>query len=305
MIFFGTGNLACTVLSELLESGFSFDAIVTQPDKPAGRGKKLQAPPIKRLAQKHELKVLQYEKLDVKAQEQLRSFGSVLYIVAEYGLLIPPSVLETPDRGILNVHPSLLPEYRGATPIQTALLDGKDVTGVTIMLLDEELDHGPIIAQSSFSIYEEETYVTLEAKLGRLGAELLTKNIKPWLESTISATAQDHSKATFCSKIAKQDGLIDWTSPAKNISNMWRAYAKWPGVYTHFKEKLLKLSDIREADQTNKPPGTVFVDSSENLYVACGDGSILVDRLQLSGKKNLPATDFLRGHSDLVGSVLK
>lgn len=305
MIFFGTNNLACTVLSELLEGGFSFDAVVTQPDKPVGRGKKLQAPPIKRLAEKYNIPVLQFAKLDSDAQAQLVTHNADLFIVAEYGLLIPPAVLDLPRHGTLNVHPSMLPEYRGATPIQSALISGQTMSGVTVMLLDEGMDHGPIITQATAPIADEDTYITLEAKLGRLGAELLKKNIQPWLDGKITAKEQYHAAATFCSKIQKKDGLIQWSDSAENITNKWRAYAKWPGVFSHFNGKLLKISDVSQADQTNKTPGTVFVDSSENLYIACGDGSILVERLQLSGKKQLSSIDFLRGHSDIVDSVLK
>lgn len=303
MIFFGTHNLACTVLHELLESGFSFDAVVTQPDKPAGRGKQMQQPPIKRLAEKHKIEVLQYASLDKEALQKLASYNPELFVVVEYGLLIPQDALDIPRRGSLNVHPSILPQYRGATPIQSALLDGLTITGVTLMLLDAELDHGPIVAQKTSPIEPEDNYLTLEARLGRIGAQLLAQNIGPWIDGSITPAQQNHQDATFCSKLEKEDGQIDWNTLSTTIVNKHRAYFKWPGIFTYYKGNILKLTAVAEGPVTNLAPGTVFTEQ-EQLFIACKDSSVEVQRLARAGKKEMDALSFLRGSSALVGTKL-
>ncbi len=295
IIFFGTHTLATTVLNELIAApDFKILAVVTQPDKPVGRGNKVEAPLIKKFAEQHAVPVLQFAKLKEDAVAQLQSLNADLFIVAEYGLLIPTSVLALPSHGVLNVHPSLLPKYRGASPIQSAILNGAEKTGVSIMLLDKEMDHGPILAQEQCVIDDHDITPTLEAKLGRLGAALLARVIPGWVAGKIQGREQDHTQATFCKKLSREDGRIDWTKSAEEIYRMWRAYLPWPGVFTMWNGKRLKLTSL-----SLKEGG-----DDGRLTLACGTSAIIIERLQLEGKKELDAEAFLRGYPSFVGSAL-
>ena len=327
LVFFGTGTLACSVLNALIDaSDIEILALITQPDKPAGRGKKLQAPPIKKLTQHHELPILQFPKLRDEAIEEIKKLGSDIFVVAEYGLLIPRAVLDLPAHGTLNVHPSLLPKYRGASPIQSAILAGEKETGVSIMLLDEEMDHGPVLVQETLSIDDDDSAPTLEAKLGRLGAQLIAVALPQWVAGKHEAKQQDHDSATYCTKISRDDGRIDWNLSADEIYRRFRAYLPWPGIFTEWNGKRLKLTHISpppsrgggrgEGDQNKTPlpvplpqgergrtPGTIFLDG-DKLYIATGDGTIVVDRLQLEGKKEMDAQAFMNGYSNFVDTIL-
>lgn len=322
IVFFGTHTFATTVLNELINaSDVQILAVVTPLDKPAGRGNKVESPLIKKFAEQHRLPVLQFQKLKNEAVEQLQTLNADLFVVAEYGLLIPSSVLTLPSHGVLNVHPSLLPKYRGASPIQSALLNGDAETGVTIMVLDAEMDHGPILAQERCAIDPHDTTPTLEAKLGRFGAELLIKTFPDWIAGTITPREQDHTQATFCKKLTRDDGRIDWSKSAEKIYRMWRAYLPWPGVFTMWNGKRVKIVDCHPERSEAKPSevegsheilrraqndniGTPFLTHNKNLAIACGTGTIIVERLQLEGKKELEATAFLRGYPSFLGTQL-
>lgn len=310
VVFFGTDALATTVLHELANATeITIVAIVTQPDKPAGRGNKLGEPLTKRFAEQHGLSVLQFAKLKDDAIAQLRGLNADVFVVAEYGLLIPSSVLEIPSHGVLNVHPSLLPKYRGASPIQCTILNGETEAGVSIMLLDKEMDHGPILAQERCVIDEHDTAPTLEAKLGRLGALLLIKTLPDWIAGTITPREQDHAQATFCKKLTRDEGHIDWSKSAEEIYRLWRAYLPWPGVFTMWNGKRIILASLRareagEAIPSGLRQGTPFLTPDKNLAIACGTGAIIVERLQLEGKKELEAAAFLRGYPAFLNSHL-
>lgn len=322
IIFFGTHTLATTVLNELINApDIQILAVVTQPDKPAGRGNKVESPLIKKFAEQHRLPVLQFQKLKNEAVEQLQTLDADLFVVAEYGLLIPPSVLALPPHGVLNVHPSLLPKYRGASPVQSAILNGDTETGVSIMLLDAEMDHGPILAQEQCLIDGHDTAPTLEAKLGRLGAALLIKAMPDWVAGKIKAREQNHAQATFCKKLTRDDGHIDWSKSAEEIYRMWRAYLPWPGVFTMWNGKRVKIVSCHPERSEAKPSevegsneilrraqndgvGTPFFTPDKNLAIACGFGVIIVERLQLEGKKELDTPAFLRGYPAFVGTKL-
>lgn len=318
IVFFGTHTFATTVLNELINApDVQILAVVTPLDKPAGRGNKVESPLIKKFAEQHRLPILQFQKLKNEAVEKLRTLNADLFVVAEYGLLIPPSVLALPPHGVLNVHPSLLPKYRGASPVQSALLNGDAETGVSIMLLDAEMDHGPILAQERCVVDEHDTTPTLEAKLGRLGAALLIKAIPDWVAGRTKAREQDHARATFCKKLTRDDGRIDWAQSAKHIYRMWRAYLPWPGIFTMWNGKRLKLINCHpEVDLSaegsheilrrakNDIPGTPFLTPDKNLAIACGSGAIVVERLQIEGKKELDADAFLRGYPKFLNSRL-
>ncbi len=281
----------------------------------------MEAPLIKKFAEQHQLPALQFPKLKTDdAAQQLRARDADVFIVAEYGLLIPETVLGIPARGVLNVHPSLLPKYRGASPVQSALLNGDGETGVSVMLLDKEMDHGPVLAQERCVIDEHDTTPTLEAKLGRLGAALLIKTIPDWIAGKIQAREQDHTHATFCKKLSREDGRIDWSQSAEHIYRMWRAYLPWPGIFTMWNWKRLKMTALvrhkgghpeqseakpSEVEGSHTVPSTPFLTPDNQLAIACGTGVIIVDRLQIEGKKELDAEAFLRGYPSFVGSRLE
>ncbi|MBI4098577.1 MAG: methionyl-tRNA formyltransferase [Candidatus Magasanikbacteria bacterium] len=336
IIFFGTNTLATAILHALTqESTFEICAVVTQPDKPAGRGYKAESPLIKRFAENARLTVLQYKKLNDEAVTALRAYNADVFIVAEYGVLIPEMVLSIPRHGTLNVHPSLLPNYRGASPIQSAILAGDTQTGVTIMLLDKEMDHGPILTQEACEIDKNDTAVTLEATLGRLGSHLLIDTLPRWIAGSIQPREQDHTRATFCKKLTRESGRIDWTQSAEYIYRMWRAYLPWPGIFTMWNGKRLKMTSIAPRNgshperakprkfygakrvegsheilrPTSRPqndvePGIPFLTPDKNLAIACDTGAIIVERLQLEGKKELDTDAFLRGYSKFLHSRL-
>ncbi|MDP2665000.1 MAG: methionyl-tRNA formyltransferase, partial [bacterium] len=229
-IFFGTSEFGVIVLEKLVQAGYKPVLVVTTPDKPAGRNLELTPPPVKVAAQKYSLEVVQ----PVKPVElSLFKFEPDLFVVASYGEILPREVLDIPKKGTLNVHPSLLPQYRGPSPVHTAILNGDKSTGVTIMLLDEKMDHGPIVANSKFEILNSKlTYLELHNKLAELGAELLIKTIPEWVAGSIKAIPQDDSQATYTKIFKKEDGKINWNEPAEHIERQIRALAPWPGTWT-------------------------------------------------------------------------
>ena len=314
IVFFGTDTFATTILNELVSvPDIQILSVITRPDKPAGRGNKVEPPLIKKFAEQHSVPVLQFLKLKDTAIEQLRKLNADAFVVAEYGLLIPSAVLDIPPHGVLNVHPSLLPRYRGASPISSALLNGDTETGVSIMLLDAEMDHGPILAQERCAIDEHDTAPTLEAKLGRLGAALLIKTLPEWVARKMQPREQNHAQATFCKKLTRESGRIGWTQSAEYIHRMWRAYLPWPGIFTMWGEKRLKIViaspstglRVDPAKQSNENrPGTPFLTPEKQLAIACGTGALIVERLQLEGKKELDAAAFLRGYPAFVDTKL-
>jgi len=316
IIFFGTDTLATTILNALLTApDIEIAAIITQPDKPAGRGKKMESPLTKRFGAHHGIPVLQYKKLDEDAIAEIKKSNTDIFVVAEYGLIIPEKILGLALQGTLNVHPSLLPKYRGATPIQSALLHDEKETGVSIMLLDREMDHGPILAQKTMAIEDEDTAPTLEAKLGRAGAELLIETLEKWISGVITPREQDHNAATFCKKLSREDGRIDWNRPAEEIYRAWRAYLPWPGIFTMWNGKRLKIviaqsysviaSVAKQSNENSHPePATPLLTPDGKLVITCGTGALLIERLQLEGKKELDAHAFLIGYPVFIGSKL-
>lgn len=234
--FFGTPELAVFTLEELNKAGFKPEVIITAPDKPKGRGLILTPPPVKIWAEQNNVPVLQPEKLDQNFIYKLKTKNYQLFIVAAYGKIIPEEILAIPKHGILNIHPSLLPEFRGPSPVESAILSGHDKTGVSVMLLDKETDHGPILAQKEIPLDETCRRIALSEKLFRLGGEMLVETIPKWINGEIEAVPQEHGKATYSKKIAKEDGFLDLSgNPVLNYRKI-RAYESWPGTY-FFAEK--------------------------------------------------------------------
>jgi len=311
-IFFGSSEFSVIVLKHLIDNSYLPLAVVTAPDMPVGRKQILTPTPIKILAQEKNIPVLQPENFVVNKNfcSLLQNFGSKqtdIFIVASYGKIIPKNILDLPKFGALNVHPSLLPKYRGASPIQAAILNGETKTGVTIILMDEKMDHGPILSQVDCAISENEIFFELHNRLAEIGAELLIKNIPEFLSGKIKPKDQNHDTATFCKIIKKENGEIDWQKSAKEIYNQWRAYSLWPGIFCQLainnQQTTIKFIKINIADKNVTP--TFRSDKSNNdffvqnkkLYIAAGDGQMLeIIKLQPEGKKIMTASDFINGY---------
>ena len=258
------------------------------------------------------IQILQPAKLrgNMEFLEQFKNLKPELAIVAAYGKILPKEILDIPSRGFINVHGSLLPHYRGASPIQTAILNGEKETGVTIMEVDEEMDHGPTLANSQWPIADSDTYESLSQKLAVLGAELLIKILPDYISGKIKPVPQEHEKATYTKIIKKEDGKIDWSKNAKEIERMTRAYYPWPTAWTIWRIKNLELRiKILESEilgnNENYKIGEVFLTLKNELAVKCGEGALIIKKLRLEGGKILSAREFLNGHKDFIGSVLK
>ena len=296
----GSGGFALPSLERLLSSTeHSVEALFTQPDKPAGRGHRLREPPTKPLAAAHAVAVHQPEKVRApEAVELVRTIAPECIVVVAYGQIIPQSILDIPPRGIINVHGSLLPAYRGAAPIQWAIARGETRTGVTTMLMDAGLDTGPVLLSRELDITPEDTAETLEPRLAELGAELLVATLSQWERGALVPTPQDDALASLAPRIKKEDARIDWSVPAEDIACRVRAFRPWPIAFTEVSGRELKIWRARPAKDLEKsaPPGVVVASDSSGLVVACGASSaLLVEEVQAAGKARMPAVDFARG----------
>lgn len=307
IVFFGTSEFGAIILEKLVEAGMTPVLVVTTPDKPAGRKQLLTPPPVKSCILKHEtwnLKLLQPAELDSRFTLHILSFKPDLFVVAAYGKILPKDILDISRHGALNVHPSLLPKYRGPAPVQKAILNGEKTTGVTIMLMDEEMDHGPILTQQEIPISNDQ-FPSLHNKLANLGAQLLIETIPLWVEGKTKPVAQDHSKATYMKRIKKEDGRIDWKKDAEYIERQVRALYPWPGTFTLFKdeegkERVLKICRARVLPYSETSnPGKTFV-SDGKLAVETGKDTLLIEELQLEGGKPMSSKEFLLGHHVVI-----
>ncbi len=310
ILFMGTPEFAVPSLQGLVESGSSHGwevvAVATQPDRRAGRGKKLVESPVKQFAMKHGIPVLQPKgfRRQPDAAERLRNFAPDLFVVAAYGVILPESVLAIPTFGSINVHASILPAYRGASPITAAILDGQPETGVSIMLMDAGMDTGPVLNQVRQRIQPDDTADTLSIRLSEQGAEALVETIPRWLVGSIAPISQDDlpGEATYCRLIKKVDGQIDWQQPATQIERMTRAYAPWPSAFTMRGGQPLKIWQAKAVDGHAKPG--VVVDSPYGPAVGTGEGLLLLVEIQPAGKRRLNAKSYVNGATDFIGSTL-
>lgn len=316
-IFMGTPEFAVPGLVALAAMpDVTVVGVVTRRDQPVGRGRTLTAPPVKVAAQAHDLPVLQPGSLrKPAAQAMLADLAPDLIVVAAFGQILPPAVLDLPRYGCLNVHASLLPRYRGAAPISAAILHGDATSGITIMHMDVGLDTGDIISQSTLPIGANDTTATLTTKLAHLGADLLVRTIPAWVAGAIVPVPQDESLATLTRLIRKEDGRLDWTQTADALDHHIRAYTPWPGAYTIWQGQPLKIiashpaaRDEPSPPAASEPSGTIIAWGRGNAMrvgVICGAGSVLIlDVIQLPGKKALTATDVARGQPGLIGAAL-
>ena len=296
IVFFGTPELAVPALAAVADK-HDLVALVCQPDRPKGRGKKLEAPPTKVWALKHGIPVHQPVKLNDGAfEEWLNTQQPDVCCLAAYGRILKQPILEVPIHGFLNVHPSMLPKYRGASPIQTALLNGDRETGVSIMRLDAGVDTGDVIVQEAVSINPEDTAGTLTARLADVGARLLVEALEQLENGRIVYTPQDDAQATHTQFFTKGDGRIDWSLSAIRIHNLVRATTPWPGAQCIYKAQVCRISRTRVGDSVaGGAPGTVVGIESDHIRVATGEGQLLVFEFQAPGKRSMPMAEFLRG----------
>jgi len=303
VVFMGTPQFAVPTLVGLAE-GYEIVAVVTQPDRGSGRGRRLRPPPVKQAAQRLGLLVWQPRTLRTpEAVAYLRGLTPNVMVVAAYGQILRPKVLEIPPRGCVNVHASLLPRYRGAEPVAAAILAGEKETGVTIMLMDEGMDTGPILAQRSIPIAPDDTRATLTEKLAHLGADLLLETLPRWLGGEIKPQPQDDALASYAPLLKREDGEIDWARPAVVIERMVRAYTPWPGTYTHWRGRRLKVLRARPLHKPEGEAGRV-IETPEGVAVGTGQGALLLEEVQLASKRAMLADDFVRGQRDFIGAHL-
>jgi len=279
IIFLGTPEFGAIILEGLIKNNYSPVLVITAPDKPVGRKQILTSPPVKKIAEKYNITVTQPEKIKEAAIE-IKNLNPDLIICAAYGQIIPKEILEIPKHGCLNIHPSLLPKYRGASPIQTVILNGDKETGVTIILMDEKMDHGPIIDQTKYKIPDDINHKELDSALAKQGAHLLVKTLPKWINGEIEAKTQDESNATYTKVLKKEDGKIEWKKSAEEIERQIRAFCPWPGTFAFIKHKnkILRVKILEAGISKEK--------------------KLIIKKLQPEGKKIMTLEEFKKGYHD-------
>jgi methionyl-tRNA formyltransferase len=315
IVFFGSPDFALPSLEALLALAHEVVAVVSQPDRPAGRGHTATPPPVKRLALARGLPVLQPEKVsDPESVATLSALEPDVFVVAAYGQILRQRLLDVPRRGILNVHASLLPRWRGASPIAAAILAGDEVTGVTLMEMVRALDAGPMVARIEMAISPHDTTGTLEPRLAEAGAALLAESFDPWASGQLSPVPQDESLVTYAPQLTRADALIDWSQPAVEVWRRIRALNPWPVAHTRWRGQELRIHEAWPlSHDSGELPGTVLPptslppeadDPQVTFAVATGAGSLAIRHLQRPGKRALSGAEFLRGQRDFVGERL-
>ena len=308
IIFLGTPELASKALNKLNNGHHDILAVVTQPDRQSGRGRKIIYSPVKQFAIDNDLKILQYEKIsDEEALNELESLHPDVFVCVAYAQKLPDRLLNMAPYGCINLHPSLLPRYRGSAPLRGAILNGDKRSGVTIMQLSSEWDAGDILLQREFDIDPKDTVLSLEDKVNAIGGDMLNEVLDSFENGTVHPVPQDHSKATYIKQITKQEGLINFEDPAELIERQIRACIPWPSAFTSLNGKTFKIydadvcEDIQASDSFTA--GQAVEVSKNRLIVKCGTGSLKLNEVQLEGKKRMPACDFLRGYAINTGDI--
>jgi len=308
IVFMGTPDFAVASLEKLINSKHEVCAVVTKEDKPKGRKYELQMSDVKKVALKYNIDVLQPTtiKNNLEFHDKLKSYNADLFVVVAYGKIIPKGILDLPKKGCINVHGSLLPKYRGASPIQQAVINGDKITGVTTMMMDEGMDTGDILKMIEVEISENDTAGTMFDKLSKLGADLLLETLDDIENGKIIRIKQDDEEATYCKMIKKEDGEINWNRSYEEISSFIRGMTPWPSAYTYYNAKLLKVFEIEkfDGDYDASPGEIVNLIKNKGIVVKVKDGCIIITKLQKENKSKMLATDFLRGNKLDIGTIL-
>ncbi len=305
VLFLGTPEFGIPSLQMLVQEGYEIAGVITQPDRPQGRGHRLVPCPLKQAALELELPVYQYERIRAQeAVEELRHLAPDIMITAAYGQILTQRILDIPPMGVVNVHGSLLPKYRGPAPIQWAVIRGEKETGITTMMTARGVDSGDILLQHPLAIREGETAGELYARMGELGAQVLRETLEGLASGSIVPRPQDEAEATYLPMLEKEHGRIDWTRPAQAIACQVRGVNPWPGAYTAYDGGVMKIWAAVPLPGQGAPGCVVRAGGADGLVVGCGEGLLRVDILQAPGKKAMPASDFLRGRPIPVGTML-
>ena len=309
IVYMGTPDFAVAPLAALVENGYEVEAVITQPDKPKGRGKTMMPTPVKEEALKHEIPVLQPVKVrDPEFVEKLKSLAPDIIVVAAFGQIIPKSILDMPKFGCINIHASLLPKYRGAAPIQQAVIDGEKESGVTIMQMGTGLDTGDMISRIVVPLSEDETGGSLFDKLAVAGAELLVQTLPSIFDGTATREKQpEESPTPYAAMISKKMGLMDFTKSATELERLVRGMNPWPSAYTFLNGKTLKVwkCSVESGNCGKEAPGTITGVDKKGIHVACGTDKLVLEEVQLEGKKRMETEAFLRGYQVTEGIMLK
>ncbi|OGL21616.1 methionyl-tRNA formyltransferase [Candidatus Saccharibacteria bacterium RIFCSPHIGHO2_01_FULL_45_15] len=297
IVFFGTEDFSFLTLKALVQSGYSISAVVTKPDSRQGRGQKLTPPKVKVYAEQHSIDVWQPIKLTA-ITEKIKALGSPVGVLVSYGKIIPQSVIDLFTPGIINIHPSLLPVYRGPSPVESAILNGDNQTGVSIMLLSADMDAGPVYVQKPLTLTGNEQIQQLYDSLGQIGIDLLVKHLPSILSCTLLPTAQKAEAATYCHLISKTDGVINWQQSATIIERKVRAYQNWPKTRTKIGSAEVIITSAHVQAKHGAQPGTIETcdEQAGILSIATGDGILVLDTIQPVGKKEMPVKAFLAGY---------
>lgn len=309
VIFMGTPDFAVGTLEALIEAGHEVVLAVTQPDKPKGRGKEMQFTPVKECALKHDIPVFQPRRVrEAECIEELRKYNADIMVVVAFGQILPKEILEMCTYGCVNVHASLLPKYRGSAPIQWAIIDGEEVTGVTTMQMDEGLDTGDMLLKTEIPVEPKETGGSLFDKLAQAGAELCVETLEALQNGTVTPIPQGETTTAYAKMLDKQLGDINWNKTAVEIERLIRGLTPWPSAYTNWNEKVMKIWDAEVSDidveMEDAKPGTIVKVEKDAFYVQTGEGLLKVCELQIPGKKRMDAGAFLRGYQVKVGEEL-
>lgn len=305
ILFMGTPDFAVPAMEALIKlPNVKILGVITQPDRPVGRKHIITPPPVKHVAEKHNLQVFQPEKLTDDITKAIKNLAPDLIVVVAYGKIIPQKILDLPKFGSINVHASLLPSYRGASPIQAAIAAGERETGISIMLLDDKMDHGPVLARKEVAIASNETGESLFQKLAPLGARLLCETLPKWVRGAIKPREQNHEKATFCKLITREDGKIDWTKPAEILERKIRAYHPWPGSWTMWHKQRVHILHADVMQTKTKKPGTVFK-TTHGFAIHCEHDALEIREIHLEGKQPMMSDAFLRGHPEIIGQKVE
>ena len=308
IVFMGTPEFSVRPLQHLVLNQYEVAAVYTQPDRVAGRGRSLTSSPVKKTAEELGLPVMQ--PVNLKKEDTVAELAGLkpdIIVVAAFGQILPQSVLDIPEFGCVNMHPSLLPEFRGASPVAAAILGGNKFTGVSIMLMDAGMDTGPVLAQAQIPVSARDTTGSLTPKLSLVTAQLLLEVLPSWVKGDITPRPQDNAQATYCGTITKEEGEIDWRLPAVGIWRRVRAFQPWPGCYTRWQGKLLKIIEAvpLPEEKALKIGQVLAVDKEKAVFgVSTGEGVLGVLKVQLEGKRPMSAGEFLRGQQKLIGAIL-